>query len=100
MKKECHSVYKIVSEILSHGRIYNKLQCYILGLSLSLLVSLIKADDEGNFGNQQTTLRILHQNFVAKVTRKESKTVLRSSTPQQTQVYEICYEWTLKFRAV
>ena len=89
MKKECLSVYKIVSEILSHGRIYNKLQCYILGLSLSLLVSLIKADDEGNFGNQQTTLRILHQNFVAKVTRKESKTVLRSSTPQQTQVYEI-----------
>ena len=88
MKKECLSVYKIVSEILSHGRIYNKLQCYILGLSLSLLVSLIKADDEGNFGNQ-TTLRILHQNFVAKVTRKESKTVLRSSTPQQTQVYEI-----------
>ena len=63
MKKECFSVYKIVSEILSHGRIYNKLQCYILGISLRLLVSLIKADDKGNFGNQQTTLRIFFQNI-------------------------------------
>ena len=81
MKKECLSVYKIVSEILSHGRIYNKLQCYILGLSLSLLVSLIKADDEGNFGNQQTTL--IASKFRSKSNqegKQDSLKVINSST--------------------